>query len=263
MAELDPSIKLTYYLLIGIFTLFILFIIVFVIIYKSKQTALFNENRMQEALLEKQKLEAEIERIKALDAERDRISMDMHDDLGSGLSSIKLISELLKRKHTETETQNDLNQIVEYATDLTSTMREMVWSLNPRNDNFSNFITYIQQYTKHFFEPSIILCTIDIPKHIPEKSMSGFVRRNIFLCYKEVLNNIIKHSKAKNVHILVSLSEQVFDIQVQDDGIGLPIPLRENNGMYTMQKRMKDCQGNIHFENKHPGLLVRIQMTLC
>jgi len=262
MSTLPEEIKTAYLIAIGIIFLLIAFLIFFVILYKSRQTNLYNKNMVQEALLKQQKLEAELEKINALQSERDRISIDMHDDLGSGLSSIKLISEMLKRKHSDEETQNDLTQIVENATELTGTMRDMVWSLNPRNDNLDKFILHIQQYAKTFFEPSEIDLHIEIPKEIPSNSMSGFIRRNLFLCIKEVFNNIIKHSKANSVHLKCELVSNQLIISIQDNGIGLSENNQPNNGFYSMQKRIKDCNGTIEWKNNQPGLMTIISLPI-
>lgn len=261
MHELDPAIKLTYFALIGVFVIFVIFIILFVIIYKNKQTNLYNKNQMNEALLKQQQLEAEIEKMNALQSERDRISIDMHDDLGSGLSSIKLISELLKKKHKDEETQNDLNQIVEYATELTSTMREMVWSLNPRNDRLDKFIYYVQQYAHQFFEPSGIQLHIDIPSDIPETTLNGFVRRNLFLCIKEIFNNIIKHSEANKVRVTLQLNNNEIHISIQDNGKGISAESKINNGLYNIKKRITDCGGIIEWNNLMEGLRTDIKIN--
>ena len=110
----------------------------------------------------------EIEKQQALQSQRDRISIDMHDDLGSGLSSIKMISEMLKRKHQDEETKTDLNQIVDEASELTATMRDLVWSLNPRNDTILGFADHARRFVKQYFERAGIevhfqIIELDIP----------------------------------------------------------------------------------------------------
>jgi len=204
----------------------------------------------------------EIEKQIALQSERDRISIDMHDDLGSGLSSIKLISEMLKKKHKDNETQNDLNQIVENAKELTSTMRDMVWSLNPRNDTLERFIDHVRNHTYSFFERSDIQCKMNMPSSVPNIILSGFVRRNLFLCVKETLNNIVKHSNATSVELSIENKDPKLHIIISDNGIGLPIELKENNGFYNMRKRVKDCNGEIKWASRNPGLVTTIEMDL-
>lgn len=204
----------------------------------------------------------ELEKQLALQSERDRISSDMHDDLGSGLSSIKLISEMLKKKHSDTETKSDLNEIVDHATSLTDTMREMVWSLNPRNDTLSRFVDHIIQYSKQFFEPSEINFKVLATQEFPEISMNGFVRRNLFLCLKEVFNNIIKHAQANNVLCTISYHEHKLIISIQDDGRGIPESYTQGNGLYSIRKRIADCHGHIEWANQNPGLNTIIEILV-
>jgi signal transduction histidine kinase/ligand-binding sensor domain-containing protein len=210
-------------------------------------------------LIAKQK---ELEKQQALQNERERIASDMHDDLGSGLSSIKLISSMLKNKYKDAETQNELNEIVDGATSLTDSMREMVWSLNPRNDKVDVFISHMKTYGKQFFEPTIISIDLIQKDEIPSIDISSPVRRNLFLCFKEILNNIVKHANAKNVIINFSYSDKIFKIQIQDDGKGLSENMGNGNGMYTMKKRISDCNGNIEFKALVQGLEVFIMVPL-
>jgi signal transduction histidine kinase len=196
----------------------------------------------------------ELEKQQALQSERDRISNDMHDDLGSGLSSIKLISEMLKRKHDDVETKNDLNEIVENATNLTDTMRELVWSLNPRNDDLERFVDHLEEYAKRFFEPSQIKFVFHKQSEISNESMNGFIRRNLFLCLKEVFNNCIKHSQASQVALNISYVNSKLTIQIQDNGIGLAQQNSHGSGFYTMQKRIQNCNGILEFNSTQEGL---------
>jgi two-component system sensor histidine kinase DesK len=169
---------------------------------------------------------------------------------------------MLKRKHSDAETKSDLNEIVDNATNLTDTMREMVWSLNPRNDTLSKFVDHTVQYAKHFFEPSEINFKIVSNQEFPDIAMSGFVRRNLFLCLKEIFNNIIKHAVAKNVSFSIKYVENKLTIIIQDDGIGIAENLREGNGLYSIKKRIADCEGAINWTNMDFGLCTYIALSL-
>ncbi|MCC7029928.1 MAG: hypothetical protein IT257_06450 [Chitinophagaceae bacterium] len=204
----------------------------------------------------------ELEKQQALQSERDRISTDMHDDLGSGLSSIKLISEMLKKKHSDEETKSELNEIVDHATELTTTMREMVWSLNPRNDVLARFIDHTVHYARQFFEPSEVNFKVHASQQFPEQTMNSFVRRNLFLCLKEIFNNIIKHAEAKNASLSISYEANKLKIIILDDGKGIAENHREGNGLYSIQKRIRQCGGTIQWVNQYPGLNTEIEIML-
>jgi len=190
----------------------------------------------------------EIEKHQELKNERDRISMDLHDDLGSGLSSIKLISELLKRRHTDANTTSDLNEIVIQATTITSSMRELVWSLNSKQDTLQNFIGYIIQYSKNFFQPSEILFQCKNQLGEIDSDLSALKRRNLFLAYKEILNNIVKHSKATQVVVSFNRESEVFELIIRENGIRFDVKNRKGNGLQTIISRLDAINAKFEIE---------------
>ncbi len=262
MPSVSYEIKLTYLIAALILLLFIIFIISIILVYKRKQTIFQLEKTTQEEINKNILLSKELEKQVALNEERHRISADMHDDLGSGLSSIKLISEMLKQKHNDSDTQNDLNEIVLETTELTNTIREMVWCLNPKNDTLDSFIDYLDIYTKHFFMPSGIALTYQTSDTIPHIELSGYIRRNLLLTLKEIYNNIIKHSRATKVTVDVKNDITSLHISVADNGIGINEQTKSNNGLDSIKKRIQNCNGTTLFETKTPGLQINIQIPL-
>ncbi len=260
MQGIPIEIKLTYIIAFVVLLLFLVFIVAVVLIYSKRQKYFLLQKESEEVKHQNELLQKELEKQQALQSERDRISSDMHDDLGSGLSSIKLISEMLKVKHSDAETKSDLNEIVDYATNLTDTMREMVWSLNPRNDTLPKFVDHTLGYAKHFFEPSGINFKVVSNQEFHDITMSGFIRRNLFLCLKEIFNNIIKHAAAKNVSFSIKCVENKLTIIIQDDGIGIADNHREGNGLYSIKKRIADCKGIIAWSNQPMGLQTSIEV---
>ncbi|QLH46042.1 MAG: hypothetical protein HWD58_10670 [Bacteroidota bacterium] len=204
----------------------------------------------------------ELEKQQALQSQRDRISMDMHDDMGSGLSSIKMISELLKRKHSDAQTRDELNQIVVEATDLTATMRDLVWSLNPRNDTIQGFIDHCRRFVKQYFEQAQIPLDFQADCNQPSREMHGLARRNLLMILKETCTNIYKYAKSKGVDIQIQCSDTTLNISICDRGIGLPENVRENNGFYTMRKRMQEIGGQIQWHSDKQGLHTNIEWPL-
>jgi signal transduction histidine kinase len=244
----------------------LLFVIVVLIvlmgyIYKNKQTQLYTENIIKQTQLEKQTLQAEIDRRDALDSERIRISADMHDELGSGLSSIKLISHMLKQKHADAETQEDLDDIVHCATDLTTSMHDIVWSLNPNNDNTQSFVDYIVKYALKFFEPTSIELKRKIKLEV-SVPLAGMHRKELLLCVKEILNNIAKHAKASIVELSVNQAKDALIILVTDNGIGRKTTDLGGNGTQTIEMRMTALGGSVKWHQMQPGCGVELLFPL-
>lgn len=207
-------------------------------------------------LIAKQK---ELEKQQALQTQRDRISMDMHDDLGSGLSSIKMISEMLKRKHADTSTREELDQIVQESTELTATMRDLVWSLNPRNDTLGGFIDHSRRFVKQYFEKAEIEVNLLVSCEEQHTAMNGLARRNLLLVLKETCTNIYKHAQTKKVDIEIGCTASELYLLMTDHGRGLPQPHRENNGFYSMRKRMQEIGGSIEWHSDAGGVHTEIR----
>jgi signal transduction histidine kinase len=163
----------------------------------------------------------------------------MHDDLGSKLNSIKLTTTMLQKKHTDSQSINDLNEVEQIAADLTVSMREMVWALNPKNNNIISFTNYMITYAKHFFEHSDIKVQILNQIENEDVNISGFVRKNVLLTIRELLNNVLKHSQSSCVTLYFNLAINEFLITITDDGIGISSNTILGNGCFSVKKKNK------------------------
>ena len=216
----------------------------------------------------KRKLQLNIERQRsyiakeqAVETERYRISSELHDDLGSGLSTIRLLSEMMKA-NTAGNIENQLGKISDSSKELVQKMNEIVWALNINNDNLQSLLAYIRQYTVRELDDVNINCSVSMPSHIPNVSIPGKERRHIFLMVKECINNIIKHSKASQVNIEISLNED-FCLQIHDNGIGIPDKENEIHhfGLNNLKQRANELDGNIKWHQNN-GTIVQIQIPL-
>jgi ligand-binding sensor domain-containing protein/signal transduction histidine kinase len=187
-----------------------------------------------------------LEKKQAINQERTRISKDMHDDLGSGLSSIAIMSGLLKQQlGSEKSAEKHLEKIAQTASDLVDNMSHIIWAMNPENDHINDLIAYTRQYALDFFENSPLSCEIDFPDNLPNLQLSQEARRNIFLVVKESLNNVLKHATASNVTLQLRVVNHYLELHITDNGIGFDInTIRPfSNGLRNMRKRMKQISG--------------------
>lgn len=189
---------------------------------------------------EKLKLEKE----QAVDQERARISSDMHDDLGSGLSTIRLLSEIAKRKIKDTGPIKEIERISEAAGELVDKMSEIIWAMSSSNDSLANLIAYMRSFAADFLEHAHIQHHFIIPENIPNVKLSGGTRRHIYLAVKESLHNVMKHSKATDVIIEVKVFKNMT-IMIKDNGQGFdPEKVRLfGNGLKNIEKRMQQVNG--------------------
>jgi two-component system sensor histidine kinase DesK len=254
MRELPPEIKLTYIIAIIIMLLFVCFIIMMVFIYNKKQLIQQQENQIKESEFQNQLLQKELERQKAIQLERERISQDMHDDLGAGISAIKLQAEFLKYKMPQESFSEDLEAIINTSEDMNLAMREILWSLNSQNDTIGNFIEYTTLYIKRFLSKTSIDSHFN--SNVPEKETNLTVkaRRNLFLAVKEAVHNIYKHSQANEIFIEFDQNEDYFSITIIDNGIGLSETTQKGNGMSNMSLRMEGINGTFKIISAQKGL---------
>jgi signal transduction histidine kinase len=207
-------------------------------------------------LAERQELEKQLAILKAQQDERNRISADMHDDLGAGMTAIRLYSELAKSKMGK-DGLMEINKISSSANDLLNKMNAIIWSMNSNNDTFPNLVAYLRSYALEYFEGTPIKCIIHLPDDIPDFEVSGDHRRNIFLVYKEALNNIVKHAQASIVTITLNTYPDHLELLIHDNGRGIDLDnIREfGNGLKNMRKRMQDVNIEFDIRNDHGTLI--------
>lgn len=195
--------------------------------------------------------EKELAVYKAQQEERERISLDMHDELGSGMTAIRLLSEIARNKMKE-NTPVEIEKISHSANDVLNKMNAIIWSMNSGNDTLDNLISYIRSYALEYFENTPIQCKVNTPENIPHKELTGDKRRNIFLCVKETLNNAWKHSNASVIIIDVEANDRLL-VRIADNGTGIDLQnLRQfGNGLKNIAHRMESIGGTFAIENKN------------
>ncbi|MGB3007111.1 MAG: histidine kinase, partial [Chitinophagaceae bacterium] len=213
------------------------------IITRTKET----ESLKAQNLL--QQYEKEIAVYKAQQDERVRISTDMHDELGSGMTVIRLMSEIARKKMKE-NTPEEIHKISHFADEVLNKMNAIIWSMNSENDTIDNLVSYIRSYAQEYFDGTPVKCNIHTPKKISTREITGNKRRNIFLCVKETLNNILKHSEASQVNITITIDHRL-SICISDNGKGIDLKnIRQfGNGLKNINNRMEAISGTFRIEN--------------
>ena len=212
------------------------------------------ENQMKE-------YEKELAVYKAQQEERDRISADMHDELGSGMTAIRLMSEIAKNK-MKGDTPREIEKISESADDVLNKMNAIIWTMNSGNDTVDNLVSYVRSYSLEYFENTPIECKINTPENIPPRELLGDKRRNIFLCVKETFNNALKYSKASEIRIDIEVNHSLI-IHIADNGIGIDMNnLRQfGNGIQNIRRRMETIAGKVDILNEN-GTVTILELPL-
>jgi signal transduction histidine kinase/ligand-binding sensor domain-containing protein len=201
-----------------------------------------------------------------LERERARIARDLHDDLGAGLTEISLLGGMLQSPGGLPERSHlALPRIVQRCRDLVTALDEIVWAVNPRNDSANSLSSYLCRYAQEFLEPTAIRCRLEVQEADPDHPLDSEQRHNLFLAFKEVLTNVVRHSKASEVSIRISLAEQGrLLIGVEDNGQGLPETVGENaDGLANLRRRMAHIGGACEIVTREGGgVAVRLSLPL-
>jgi signal transduction histidine kinase/ligand-binding sensor domain-containing protein len=191
----------------------------------------------------------EFEKRQAVLNERERISRDMHDDLGGGLSKIAILSEMLKMNLERNEPVDvQLDKISKSARQLVDNLSEIIWTLNPRHDSVDSLMAYIRNYGTEFFENTGIEFKMTFAEIEKDIVINSELRRNIYLVVKEILNNALKYSKGTNVEVSGFLEDHRLFICISDNGVGLVSGGKSGNGLKNMELRLNKYGGTIQFE---------------
>ena len=192
--------------------------------------------------------------------QKNEISKDLHDDIGSELSSILINTNLLKNYVTNDKQTLLIDKISYTSSEISQRLNTFIWSLNTDNNNVQNFCDYVKQYAFKFLDGTEIkLFFSEDIEAISNKILNGNSRKNLFFCIKEILNNIVKHSVANQVQIKVSSTDKKeLLITIHDNGIGIQKANNFGNGLTNLKKRITNLNGILKIENSN-GLKIRIK----
>ena len=222
---------------------------------KLKSEHLLKEEKEKAKLVEVQ-LRAEKAELqsKALESEQElekqkiryRIASDLHDEIGSNLSSITLLSSLIARNiKPGDEINNQLSDIRNAAKCSAESIRDIVWFLNPTSDLLSKLLTRMKETANLLLRN--VDYNIDTIGVDSDRKINPDIKRNVYLIFKEALNNISKHSRASNVKIQINYENQKLNILIADNGIGFDLnSVIEGNGLRNLNNRAEQIGAELN-----------------
>jgi len=179
---------------------------------------------------------------------RNKIASDLHDDVGSTLSSISIFSELAKQQSKEVTPL--LNQIGENARNMLDTMADIVWTINPENDNFEKIILRMRSFAYNLLGAKNIAFEFDADESISKLKLPMEVRKNLFLIFKEAANNMAKYSEASRALFSIKYSNHQIKFLIRDNGKGFDeATVAKGNGLKNMKRRAKEIGAQLLIES--------------
>lgn len=224
-------------------------------------TVRFVERRKYQLQLQRAEQERTLER------ERARIAQDLHDDLGSTLTRLTLLSGLVKAdKDNPEQVEAHANKLSAAADQTVRALEEIVWAVRPGSDTLQSLMDYIAHFANELFEGNNARCRLALPHDLPAVPLPPDMRHNIFLIVKEALTNALKHSSASEVQVQARILGRTLEISVSDDGKGFdPKTLAEGwrNGMGNMRRRTDEMRARLDMQSTpEKGTTVTLSVNL-
>ena len=139
-----------------------------------------------------------------------------------------------------------LDKISENSTRLMRSMSDIVWSINPTNDSMQKIITRMREFAASVLEPKNIEYSFQVQEEVKELKLDMESRQDIFLIFKEAMNNLAKYANCKNARIDIRMNKLSLILLIQDDGTGFdPVTTEAGNGLGNMQKRAASLKGKL------------------
>jgi signal transduction histidine kinase len=200
----------------------------------------FNRSRM----IHQSNRQMEIEKV------RNQIARDLHDDMGSTLSSINLISQVALQEKPSGLQEKYFQRISDQSTKMMESMSDMVWSINPDNDNFQKTLAKMKEFSAEILEPKNVDYQFDVDETLNEISLDVAKRKNLFLVFKEAINNAAKYSECSLINISLSKTVNELLLTIQDNGKGFDISSpTHGNGLHNMRARANEINADISLES--------------
>lgn len=183
---------------------------------------------------------------------RNRIAADLHDEIGSTLSSISILSEIVSMQQKKGDYKPEIMaQVSHDAREVIDKMDDIIWTINPSNDNFSNLETRIKTFAIPLFESKDINFDFKFSPDLENVKIDMSKRRDIYLILKEAINNLVKYSECKNAQIEVFLENSKIYFKISDDGIGFDTNEASlRNGLKNMNMRSEKIGANFSLNSE-------------
>lgn len=193
---------------------------------------------------------------------RRSISSDLHDDIGATLSSINIYTELAKRQDDNREF---LNLIQDNTREIIGKLDDLVWSINPKNDSCEQLINRMRSFSEPLLSGANINYKITCGEDLHKLKLDTGIKRNVYLIFKETINNVAKHSQSKNCTVDIYYQNKRLYIQIADDGVGFDDShyAKNRNGLKNIQDRARQIKASIKIDSvKNRGTKVQLEAVV-
>ena len=206
------------------------------------------------------------ERLAELERVRRRIATDLHDDIGSSLTQISILSEVIRQRAglADSRVTEPLSMIAGTSRELVDTMSDIVWAINPQKDHLSDLTQRMRHFAAESFTVLNISFQLRLPDDVEDVSLGANLRREVFLVFKEGVNNMVKHSGCTHADIELSFAGGSLTLCMQDNGLGFDTSRQsDGHGLMSMGDRARAVGGTFVLTSQPgQGTTIRLEVPL-
>jgi PAS domain S-box-containing protein len=226
-----------------------------------------SERRRAEEALRK----AREERLAELEKVRTRIATDLHDDIGSSLTQIAVLTEVARASAILETVKTPLERISDVSNELVDAMADIVWAINPKKDNLRELVLRMRRFASDVLSARDIEFELEAPEELGQVSLGANIRREVFSIFKEAINNIVRHAGATEVFINFEANENNLRLEIKDNGRGFDVaeilsenfsPEKGGNGLVNMRRRARDLGGNCEITSRANATEIKLEIPL-
>jgi ligand-binding sensor domain-containing protein/two-component sensor histidine kinase len=213
-----------------------------------------------------------LRRLLELERVRTRIATDLHDDIGSSLSQIAILSEVVRRKVGAGVANEPLNLIANTSREMVDSMSDIVWAINPQKDHLSDLVQRMRRFAEDILDAQDIAYRFHLSEKSGDIALGADIRREVYLIFKECLNNLVKYAAATEVSLSVVVETGALVVSVKDNGRGFDVEEKLNgkfdgfggNGLINMRRRAENLGGTFEIDSqKGDGASVTIRIPVA
>ncbi len=199
---------------------------------------------------------------------RRRLTADLHDDIGANLSQLAILSEVLQRQvgTTDTALTHSLATLAETARETSSALNDIVWAMNPQQDTLGNLLRRMRRFASDMLPAAGLEFSFCAPQRRGELRLSAQLRRQVFLIFKEGLNNLARHSGGSSAVIELQIEGPYLTLRISDNGKGFDCAqVSEGNGLESLSRRAQSlgAEFQIHSSPQGTTIFLRTRLSRC
>ncbi|MFT3822792.1 MAG: two-component regulator propeller domain-containing protein [Chitinophagaceae bacterium] len=204
-----------------------------------------------------------VNQVKKIQYLRTRIASDLHDEVGSSLVHITMLADMVKRSAgNKTAMDEQLSGIAGISRGAVATMKDIIWSIDARYDTIAGMIGHMRDHVYNVLTPADIDFSFTVAGLSEQEKLPADFRQQVYLVFKEAINNVVKHAKATGVQISLTKENGSFIMEINDNGKGIDTARYSNGqGLSNMRMRAQRLKGSVDVISGN-GVTIRLKVPL-